>query len=416
MEKKIVTQKEFEQIILDLNKTDPAKKPSLINLGGNLYIYPRKSDSKIKFAVRVLTGKSDTKIVIGYYPNTSLSEARLKAKDLIKEAKKSFVKDVVEDIDLTPSFAEFFNLWRAKKVQSYKKGSSRVKNLQTIWNTTISKTGLGELKLSEITVKDVCTRFLLLRQTDWNKHYGISIVNMCLQAASLQGLIPFNPIAGLLSGSESPFKCPKKGTGFKTIPPEDIFEKFVIPLKDTTLIQRSFYLVLLLTGFRFGEVRNLHVSWCDFGKNVILIPADAVGANKTQTEYIKPMTVQIKKVILNIINRQKDKSDLLFQSPYGNRPLCEGTFREPIKALTTRELDPHGIRKVMRTWMSSQGVPVNIAELALQHDVRSALEKVYDRYKYTEEVRTALQQWNDYVEKGLPPEFLEIIYGKEDKA
>ena len=62
--------------------------------------------------------------------------------------------------------------------------------------------------------------------------------------------------------------------------------------------------------------------------------------------------------------------------------------------------------------MSSQGVPVNIAELSLQHDVRSALEKVYDRYKYTDEVRTALQQWNDYVEKNLPPEFLELIAEK----
>lgn len=414
VKKKIVTLKEFEKIIADLNKIEPNKKPKIINLGGNLYIYLRKTDSKIKFAVRLLNGKSDKKIIIGHYPNTSLAEARLKAKDSMKEAQKAYVKEVDQENELLPTFAQFFNTWRVQKIASYKKGSTRAKNLQTIWNTTISKTGLGELKLNEITVKEVCSRFLLLRQTDWNKHYGVSIVNMCLQAATLQGLIPFNPIASLLSGSESPFKCPKKGTGFKTIPPQDIFDKFVNPLKGTNFTQRAFYLLLILTGFRFGEVRNMHVSWCDFNKDVILIPADAVGANKTQTEYIKPMTVQIKNLILNIIKHQKAPSDLLFQSPYGNRPLCEGTFREPIKALTSRELDPHGIRKVMRTWMSSQGIPVNIAELSLQHDVRSALEKVYDRYKYTDEVRAALQQWNDYVEKSLPPEFLELIYVKED--
>lgn len=414
VKKKIVTLKEFEKIIIDLKNIEPNKKPKIINLGGNLFLYPRKSDSKIKFAVRLINGKSDKKIIIGHYPNTSLAEARLKAKDAMKEAQKFFVNEVDKESDLIPTFAQFFNTWRVQKIASYKKGSTRAKNLQTIWNTTISKTGLGELKLNEITVKEVCSRFLLLRQTDWNKHYGVSIVNMCLQAATLQGLIPFNPIASLLSGSESPFKCPKKGTGFKTILPQDIFEKFVNPLKGTNFTQRAFYLLLILTGFRFGEVRNMHVSWCDFNKDVILIPADAVGANKTQTEYIKPMTVQIKNLILNIIKRQKDPSDLLFQSPYGNRPLCEGTFREPIKALTSRELDPHGIRKVMRTWMSSQGIPVNIAELSLQHDVRSALEKVYDRYKYTDEVRAALQQWNDYVEKSLPPEFLELIYGKDN--
>lgn len=68
----------------------------------------------------------------------------------------------------------------------------------------------------------------------------------------------------------------------------------------------------------------------------------------------------------------------------------------------------------MRTWMSSKGIPVNIAELALQHDVRSALEKVYDRYKYTDEVRNALQQWNDYLESQLPPEFLSLIKVEEE--
>lgn len=75
----------------------------------------------------------------------------------------------------------------------------------------------------------------------------------------------------------------------------------------------------------------------------------------------------------------------------------------------SRELDPHGIRKVMRSWMSSQDIPVKIAELALQHDVRSAIEKVYDKYSYVEEIREALQKWNDYIEGLLPQRFLELL-------
>ena len=75
----------------------------------------------------------------------------------------------------------------------------------------------------------------------------------------------------------------------------------------------------------------------------------------------------------------------------------------------SRELDPHGIRKVMRSWMSSQDIPVKIAELALQHDVRSAIEKVYDKYCYVEEIREALQKWNDYIEGLLPQRFLELL-------
>ena len=57
---------------------------------------------------------------------------------------------------------------------------------------------------------------------------------------------------------------------------------------------------------------------------------------------------------------------------------------------------------------------VNIAELTLQHDVRSKLEKTYNKYSFTEEVRHALQMWGDYVESQLPPEFLSLIKVEEE--
>lgn len=87
-EKKLVSQKEFEQLLIDLNAMSSDKKPKLINLGGNLYIYPRKSDSKMNFAVRLFIGKSDTRVIIGYYPNISLAEARIKAKMQLRKHKK----------------------------------------------------------------------------------------------------------------------------------------------------------------------------------------------------------------------------------------------------------------------------------------------------------------------------------------
>ena len=213
----------------------------------------------------------------------------------------------------------------------------------------------------------------------------------------------------MLKGRESPFKKPK-AKGFKYIAPNDIAEKFLIPLSATSEVNRVFYLYLLLTGFRFGEVRLAHWSWFDFDKELIIIPPDAIGANKTQTEYIKPMTKQIKNLLLNWKGRNYiENCDYVFRSETTNKAISEGSFREPIKALTSRELDPHGIRKVMRSWMSSQDIPVKIAELALQHDVRSAIEKVYDKYSYVEEIREALQKWNDYIEGLLPQRFLELL-------
>ncbi len=50
-----------------------------------------------------------------------------------------------------------------------------------------------------------------------------------------------------------------------------------------------------------------------------------------------------------------------------------------------------------------------ISELALTHDVRSQLQKTYDKHDYIEEVRVAMQLWDDYIESGLLKEFLELV-------
>ncbi len=408
--KKHITQFEFERKITEAKLSD--KKRTIINLGDNLFITVRSSSEKLTFSVRIKTAKKDTSSAIGYYPDLSLTKARAKAKSIIKELKEK--QEALEEDSILPTLGEALEEWFAYKSNQYKKGSTRPQNIKSIIKRTIIPSGIADKRISEITPKTISEKFCSLNQTQGNKHNAISIMNSCLQYFYLKGMLAFNPISDLLKGRDSPFKKPKT-VGFKFIAPEELSNKFLKQLSVTSHVNRVFYLYLLLTGFRFGEARLAHWSWFDFQKEIIVIPADAIGANKTQTEYIKPMTKQVKQLILNwkYLNYSAD-CDYVFRSEYTNKAICEGSFREPLKALTSRELDFHGIRKVMRSWMSSQNIPVIIAELALQHDVRSSIEKVYDKYSYVEEIRQALQRWNDYVEKSLPPEFLELIYGKDN--
>ena len=405
-----ITNEEFEKRIIKAKKS---KKRTIINLGGNLFAIVRPNSSKISFTVRVKTRAKDTTNTIGSYPNMSLLQARAKALVEIKSLKK--IQEAQEIKNIAPILRDAFDEWYTVKVKQYKVGSTRPKNLMTIMRTTIEPSGLADLPITEINPRTISAKLADLDQTAGNKHNAVSTISSCLQYFYLKGSLPFNPIADLLKGRESPFKKPKTN-GFKFIAPDELSEKFLKPLSSTAHVNRVFYLYLLLTGFRFGEARLAHWSWFDFKRDLIVIPPDAIGANKTQTEYVKPMTKQIKLLILNWKEfNYSDDSDFVFKSEYTKKALCEGTFREPIKALTSRELDLHGIRKVMRSWMSSQDIPVKIAELSLQHDVRSSIEKVYDKYSYVEEIRQALQRWNDYVETQLPPEFSSLlkIAGKE---
>lgn len=379
----------------------------LINCGGAVFANVPKS-GLVGLYVRVTTKDIDTRVFLGYYPDDlSLADARKKAHQIRQDYKNKNQRND-EDNDL-PTFRSYFtDTWFPEKISKYKKGSTRASNIKTLFNTTIERSGIADLRLDKINSAVVCRLMKPVNQTPGNKHNATTVIINVMNKAVLEGLIPFNPIANLLSGSESPFPRPK-AKGFKYIPPKEMKEKFFAPLSSTKRITRSFYLLLPLTGFRFGECRNLQWGYCDFEKKIIMIPSDAVGSNKTQTDYYKPMTTQIYNLLKNIQRTQNNSCKYVFNSEYTSKPICEASFREPLKALTSRELDPHGIRKVMRTWFSSQGIAVNIAELALQHDVRSSLEKIYDKYKYIEEVREALQLWNDYIESQLPEEFLELI-------
>ena len=367
-------------------------------LGGGLELVVTKNTGLATFYCR------NPKRKIGLASKMSLANAFNAVDTLKKEQKKE--KEEIKKRSC-PTFEEFYTVWLDEKKEVCKKGSSRCSNFNSLFKRTLYP--LHKVKLNEITPNLVFKSLSSIEQSDGNKHNAVSLLIQCLRNATLKGIIDINPIADMLTGNESPFKKPKS-EGFKYIAPNDIAEKFLIPLSATSEVNRVFYLYLLLTGFRFGEVRLAHWSWFDFDKELIIIPPDAIGANKTQTEYIKPMTKQIKKLLLNWKGRNYiENCDYVFRSETTNKAICEGSFREPIKALTTRELDPHGIRKVMRSWMSSQDIPVKIAELALQHDVRSAIEKVYDKYSYVEEIREALQKWNDYIESQLPNEYLELI-------
>ncbi len=403
--KKLMTTQEFERGILEAKLSE--NRMMIINCGKNLFATVRPNSDIITFSVRIRTPKKDTKTIIGHYPQMSLAQARVSAKEVLKTEKSKQEKD--EDTVLAPLLRDAFEEWYKVKILQYKVGSTRPKNLRTIMRTTIAPSGLADLRITEINPKTISAKLTTFNQTPGNKHQAVSTISSCLQYFYLKGQLPFNPIADLLRGRESPFKK-QKAKGFKSIDSDDVGVKFLQPLTVTAQVNKVFYLYLLLTGFRFGEARLAHWSWIDFEKNLIIIPADAIGANKTQTEYVKPITKQFRNLLLNWKAQHYDENyDYVFKSTYTNKAICEGVFREPVKALTARELDLHGIRKVIRTWFSSQDIPVKIAELALQHDVRSSIEKVYDKYSYVEEVREALQKWNDYIESQLPETFLELI-------
>lgn len=356
----------------------------------------------------------NTGIANFYYKSTRLGAANrmtlgdaFKRVQELKKAEEIQKKRQQELNTNSPKLKVFFAQWIDEKSETLKAGSSRKINMLALFRHTLYP--LHDYRLCEITANLVYQKLSAINQTPGNKHNAITVLCQCLNSATIKGLIPVNPILKIFTGSENPFKK-QKAIGYKTIEASLLKEKYFEPLKNTALLNRTFYLFIALTAFRFNECRLMKWSWINFDKNVIVIPPDAVGANKTQKELVKPITKQVRAMLEKWKVFADLSSDYVFKRPSKDLPISEICLREPLKILTSRELDFHGLRKTMKTWLVSEGCQNEfISELALTHDVRSTIQKTYDKYDYIQPLLEALQQWNDYVEAMLPKEYLELL-------
>lgn len=387
-------------------KTEGKKQRIACGSGLNINIQP--NTAKADYYCR--TG--NTEIKIGAVNKISLANAFAKAEKIKSTSSKT---NNQKDVDNTPKLGDFFLAWIEEKKLKLKSSSNRSSNLKALFNNTLYP--LKDYTLKQITPKLVCDEISKVNQTIGNKHNAVQALTQCLKSALKRGILPFNPLIGLLQGTESPFPRARY-EGLKYIKAEELKEKYFEPLKDTALIFRTFFLLIALTSFRFGECRLLKWSYIDFDKNIITIPPTAEGANKTGKELIKPMAKQVRLLLLKWREQARNvkHSDYVFctlQEDKTDHAIVENSIREQYKTnvnKATHVMDLHGLRKSMKTWLKENGIDELTSEQAITHEIRTTLQKTYDKKDYTNDILQALQLYNDYIETQLSNEFLSLIY------
>ena len=78
---KLLSVRELEAIILDVKKNKIKRK--IVNIGNNIFATVSSTNSKIPLSVRVKTKNKDTRVTIGNYPKMTLTDANLKASEII---------------------------------------------------------------------------------------------------------------------------------------------------------------------------------------------------------------------------------------------------------------------------------------------------------------------------------------------
>ena len=164
---------------------------------------------------------------------------------------------------------------------------------------------------------------------------------------------------------------------------------------------------LALTAVRSGEVTDAEWSEVDLDAGLWQIPA---GRTKTGKAHLIPLSEAALDIVRHV--PRMDGSPLVFTAPRGgafsNMAISAVMRRMQSKAaeaggegwldeVSRRPAVPHGLRSTFRTWAAEAGVDHAIAEMALGHQVGSAVERAYNRSGMVEARRGVMSAWAEYL-------------------
>lgn len=326
------------------------------------------------------------------------------------ESRRAAILEPVDDSSIT--LAEYWPSYIERKKQELKPGSQWIGMLITLYGYL---SDLYDVPLKNIGVRALKLAVPVDRKSQTMACKAVHMLSQIIDYAVADECFETNRISEYLRSRACIYR-ERASDGFAMVPADRLREVWFEPLKNTALIHRAFYALLAFAGFRFNECRLLKWEYVDLRRGLIIIPADAEGANKTQRPLIKPITRQMRRLLCTWYDIYRQPDDVyVFESRAGAKckPLGETTFRNaPITKGITKIHDFHGFRKSLSTWLNEYHDEINpiVTELCLGHEVMGKIMKTYNKAAYTEKVRAALQLWDDYLEEhALTPEYNALL-------
>ena len=153
-------------------------------------------------------------------------------------------------------------------------------------------------------------------------------------------------------------------------------------------------MLLLLTGQRKLEIGNARWSEIDLDAKTLTIPASRF---KTATIHVVPLSEDAM-MIVEGLPRFEGPEDFLFTID-GCKPVTGwSTSKERLDKFMREELGEltpwviHDLRRTVRTRLAALRINADVAEAVLGH-VKPGIVGVYDRHRYDDEKREALEAW-----------------------
>lgn len=381
--------------------------------GGNIGLFLRVDPNGKRFWVQRLTvaGKR-TELGLGSYPLVRLADARARATDNKRlavsggdplEAKRK-TKELL-------TFSQAMDLFLVRKDAEFGNEKHRKQ-----WRSTLDAYAvpvLGKLSVAAIETRHI----LKVLEPIWNDKTETAsrlrqrleaVLSWATVAGHRKGDNPARWKGNLAELLAKPGKVAVKGN-HPALALADVPTWWVALAARDGMAARALQF-LTMTLARSGEVRGMTWAELDLKAALWTVPAERM---KMGREHRVPLTKEAV-ALLEALPRM-DGSDLVFFAPRGGQ-LSDMSISAVMRRMQEAEISenrpgyldprskrpavPHGLRSTFRGWAAEVGFERDMAEMALAHNVGSAVERAYQRSDMFERRRAMLETWGTVL-KGI---------------
>ena len=156
--------------------------------------------------------------------------------------------------------------------------------------------------------------------------------------------------------------------------------------------------LVILTACRSGELRHMEWQEIDFSQAIWTVPAPRMKAKVAHRVPLGPRAIEI---LEGRLEQSERGVGLVFQSrtkkPVTDMALTKFLHDHDVESDTRgRNATAHGFRSSFRDWASENGYPRDLAERALAHTVKNAVEAAYHRTDLLDQRRPMMLEWERY--------------------
>ena len=389
-------------------KVKPTDKPLSDGTITGLYLVPGGAPGSGKWILRFLsptTGKR-REMGLGSYPTTSIREARTKAfeargeidggNDPLEVRRKQ--EREAARLATVPTFAEAARQHHADKAEGFRNKKHRDQWISTLERFVFPK--IGKTRVDELGPADfaACLKSIWLEKPETASRVK-QRCDAVMNWAAANGFIVASPV-GVVDKilPKQPGKRERvqhqPALPWRSLP---TFFNEVLHAGEANTTRQMLELVIL-TACRSGELRHMEGQEIDFAQAIWTVPAQRMKAKVVHRVPLGPRAIEILEARLEQSERGVG---LVFQSrtkkPVTDMALTKFLHDHDVESDTPgRNATAHGFRSSFRDWASENGYQRDLAERALAHTVKNAVEAAYHRTDLLDQRRPMMLDWEKY--------------------